>query len=322
MAKNIPISSVDDLRTDLDSKVARKHIYADIAAMILASAQADQKEGEFMRVTDASADSNVITGSAYYDYKGISNETLSDYFLVITSTGSDFADHVSGDGSDHENVTLNDTHRLGGGSDHAKVAENSAKNSYPPDDAAKLLTIAEYAQVNVPPVHVADYADMADMISKQSEQIIGHPYKTLDDENWQYLKVKTGNASDYDGGGDIEEPIVISMSDYETDVEVGAGKGYWLAPWACTIQSAIGGLVVEAPVGATAIFDLNKNGTTMMTTNKIQIESGNKHSINSTTQPAFTTTAIAKGDIISGDIDTPGDTTKGKGAQIVFTVTR
>ena len=88
MAKPIPQSSIENLIADLESKVARKHIYADIPAMILLAAQQTQKAGELIRVTDATADANVDVGAAYYDYTGAETQSLGDYFLVSAPESS------------------------------------------------------------------------------------------------------------------------------------------------------------------------------------------------------------------------------------------
>ena len=116
--------------------------------------------------------------------------------------------------------------------------------------------------------------------------------------------------------------LIFSLLDYSTDVSVSTGKAYWLAPWDCSIQSAIGALLVTAPTGSSAIFDLNLEGTTMMTTNKIEIDATEKSSITATTQPAFTTQQVEKGNILSCDIDQIGSSVAGVGPSITLIVTR
>jgi hypothetical protein len=56
--------------------------------MIAAPAQAVQKAGELIRVTDATADANVDVGAAYYDYTGAATQDLGDYFLVAAPESS------------------------------------------------------------------------------------------------------------------------------------------------------------------------------------------------------------------------------------------
>jgi len=78
MAKEIPISSIDGLQEALDASV--QHRYADVATML--ASQSEQAVGNLIRVADATADPNVSTGSAYYDYTGAATADLGDYFLV------------------------------------------------------------------------------------------------------------------------------------------------------------------------------------------------------------------------------------------------
>ena len=49
--------------------------------------------------------------------------------------------------------------------------------------------------------------------------------------------------------------------------------------------------------------DVNLNGTTLMTTNKITIDSTEKSSRTAATAPTLTTTAVTAGDLITVDID-------------------
>jgi len=73
-------------------------------------------------------------------------------------------------------------------------------------------------------------------------------------------------------------------------------------PFTGTITE-IGAYVDTAGVTGLATIDVNKNGTTLMTTNKITIDSAEKSSRTAATPPALTTTAVTAGDIITVDID-------------------
>ena len=119
-----------------------------------------------------------------------------------------------------------------------------------------------------------------------------------------------------------QETVVLNLSDFSTDIAVASGLSYWIAPWDGTIDDIIGALMVTAPTGANAIFDVNKNGTTVMTTNKVVIEATETSSITATTQPGITTSSFSKGDIISCDIDQIGSTLAGKGASITLLITK
>lgn len=88
--------------------------------------------------------------------------------------------------------------------------------------------------------------------------------------------------------------------------------GDFESPMAGTIVS-IGAYNDTAGVTGTATYDVNIAGTTIMTTDKISIETGEKSSRDATTQPTLTTTALAVGDILTFDIDTAQSGTEAKG---------
>lgn len=53
----------------------------------------------------------------------------------------------------------------------------------------------------------------------------------------------------------------------------------------------------------TMVVDVHKGGTTVMTTNKLDIETGEKSTNTATTQPDLTVTAVTAGDVFTFDID-------------------
>lgn len=85
-------------------------------------------------------------------------------------------------------------------------------------------------------------------------------------------------------------------------------------PVAGTI-TAIGAYVDTAGTTGTATIDVNLNGTTLMSTNKITIDTGETSSRTGATAPALTTTTVAVGDLMSVDIDAI-HTTPAKGLTI------
>jgi len=91
------------------------------------------------------------------------------------------------------------------------------------------------------------------------------------------------------------------------------------SPIAGTMVS-IAANVQTAGTTGTAIVDVNKNGTTIMATNKLKWDSGEKSTRDySGTAAALSTTALAVGDILSVDIDT-NHTTKSKGLTVTIGV--
>jgi hypothetical protein len=67
------------------------------------------------------------------------------------------------------------------------------------------------------------------------------------------------------------------------------------------------------------VVDIHLNGTTIMTTNKLDIESTEKGTQTAATQPDLTTTSISAGDILTFDIDAV-HTTAAKGLKVLMAI--
>lgn len=85
-------------------------------------------------------------------------------------------------------------------------------------------------------------------------------------------------------------------------------------PFTGTITE-IGAYVETAWVTGASVWDVNKNGTTIMTTNKLSIDSAEVSTRTAATAPTLTTTAITVGDLITIDTDSLS-TTKPKGLHV------
>lgn len=97
--------------------------------------------------------------------------------------------------------------------------------------------------------------------------------------------------------------INIRVLDKATDCSVLAGVGGdFESPIAGTIVE-IGAYVDTAGTTGTMTVDINKNGATLMTTNKVTLDTTEKSSRTAATPPALTTTSLAIGDLITVDID-------------------
>ena len=104
---------------------------------------------------------------------------------------------------------------------------------------------------------------------------------------YRVLDAATSADADTTVGGDFESPITGVMTD------VGAYND-------------------TAGVTGTATYDIHLNGTTIMDTTKISIETGEKSSRDALTQPVLSTTAISAGDLLTFDTDA-NQTTSAKG---------
>ena len=98
---------------------------------------------------------------------------------------------------------------------------------------------------------------------------------------------------------------------------VGAGAEIPM-PFAMTITN-VRVRIKTAPTGASAIFDLNKNGTTMFTTqgNRPTVTAGNNQDLSSVPD----VTSLAAGDYLSVDCDQIGSTVAGANAVLVVEYT-
>ncbi len=110
----------------------------------------------------------------------------------------------------------------------------------------------------------------------------------------------------------IDWRILDADTDQTVDTDLA---GDFEFPFAGTIVS-IGGYFDTAGTTGTATIDVNLNGSTVMTTNKISVETGEKSSRDASTQPALTTTSISAGDILTVDQDSIQTGTAGKGLSI------
>lgn len=86
---------------------------------------------------------------------------------------------------------------------------------------------------------------------------------------------------------------------------VATGTNLWgdfEAPFGGTILE-VGAFNDTAGTTGTMTIDINKGGTTIMTTNKVTIDTTEKTSRTAATAAALTTTSLAAGDLITFDVD-------------------
>lgn len=105
------------------------------------------------------------------------------------------------------------------------------------------------------------------------------------------------------------------------DLAVGTGAVRWYAPFACTVVSAHAN-VGTAPTGATAIFDVNRNGTTIYTTqtNRPTVAISGFYDEGGT--PDGTVALTAGTDYLTIDIDQVGSTVAGADAVVTVHLRR
>lgn len=110
---------------------------------------------------------------------------------------------------------------------------------------------------------------------------------------------------------------IIAISDRTTALTASTSTAVeeFYAPFACTITD-VKGTVLTAPVGSGIVIDIHEAGTTIMSTNKINIDSTTKKSDDASTQPSVSDTSIADGALIEFFVDSVGSTTAGAGAKV------
>lgn len=132
------------------------------------------------------------------------------------------------------------------------------------------------------------------------------------------------------GGIAVDDPIPPDMlrdTDYEIAIpffqagnaSAATKRGGWIAPFDCTVVGSRA-YADTAPVGAALIADVNKNGTTMFTTQGARPTIADGANAGSTTLPAVT--AIAAGDRITWDADQVGSGTAGADVYLTLLVRR
>lgn len=140
----------------------------------------------------------------------------------------------------------------------------------------------------------------------------------------KFLREDGDGTSSWQTLPDTYAPVYFSWSstiDADLAVTSGVHKTVFILPNGAASAAIEGArmMVGTAPVDASLIVDINKNGTTIFTTqgNRPTITTGNTDS-GAITAPDVT--ALANGDYLSVDIDQVGSTTPGKNLVVVLLV--
>lgn len=133
------------------------------------------------------------------------------------------------------------------------------------------------------------------------------------------LPNKSGTLATLD---DIGMPIEIGLacSDETTAITTGTAKVTFRMPCAITLTS-VRANVNTAPVGSTIIVDINKGGTSILST-KLSIDASEKTSATAAIPAVISDSALADDSEITIDLDQVGSTTAGKGLKVWLIGTR
>lgn len=116
-------------------------------------------------------------------------------------------------------------------------------------------------------------------------------------------------------GPEAEIPIVFNRSG---NLSVSTGAGGFPAPFACTIIG-VNGFVATAPSGAAAVFDINRNGTTIFGNQSLRPRANDGSTTVSETT-GMTVTSLAAGDVLTVDVDSVGSIVAGANLTLVVRV--
>jgi hypothetical protein len=116
------------------------------------------------------------------------------------------------------------------------------------------------------------------------------------------------------------EYAVISLSDEITDLVSALPSVTARVPFTGTI-TGVRADVNSAPVGSTIIVDINKNGTTILST-KLTIDENEETSVTAAVPPVISDNVITDNDEFTFDIDQVGLSTPGKGLKLTLIMQR
>ena len=110
--------------------------------------------------------------------------------------------------------------------------------------------------------------------------------------------------------------FVVACSDETTAIDSTGTKVTFYMPFDFTVASVRASLTTTSSSG-TPTIDISEDGTSIMTTTKITIDSGDLISTESATQPVLTDTALADESKITIDVDVTGTNATGLKVYII-----
>lgn len=215
-------------------------------------------------------------------------------------------------------VAANTTHRSSDGSDHSFIDQDVTSGSGPAFTSATLTTPA----LGTPSAGVLSSCTEATTSAKGVVELA-----TTAEIDTGTDTVRPMCADQYQASVRNLHMVQALLINGTTDVavETDVSDWFWVAPYAGVFvqdDSNKNFFMAETKTAGTTgtmVVDLHLNGTTIMTTNKLDIETTETGTDTAATQPDLTTTAFVAGDIVTCDIDTV-HTTAAKGLAINFAV--
>jgi hypothetical protein len=113
---------------------------------------------------------------------------------------------------------------------------------------------------------------------------------------------------------DTNEYIILALSDETSDITTATPALTFRVPYAMTLAD-VRASVTTAPTGSIIQVDINKNGSTILST-KLTIDAGETTSETAATPPVISDDSLSDNDIITIDIDAVGSSTPGVGLKV------
>lgn len=190
----------------------------------------------------------------------------------------------------------------------------------PPWITRELLAIAEAAVASTPTV-TYDTTNVAPPKPREGQ------FYVADGTNWNpgygvgpYLYLGGSYVPMFGRASDVLETAIIACSDETSAITTGTAKATFRMPWAATLVAVKAGLTT-APTGANFVADINKNGTTVLST-KLSVDAGEKTSYTAATPAVISVSSFAIDDEVTFDFDQVGSTIAGAGVKITLFFTR
>jgi hypothetical protein len=142
--------------------------------------------------------------------------------------------------------------------------------------------------------------------------VTGLPTSAVDSGTFADARIASSNVTQHIADIKPLETIMVSLGDEDTALTASdtVRKTSIRVPWAFTATDIIATLGT-CGTDATVIIDVHLNGTTIMTTDKCDIETGEFSTETATTPPALTTTAFSANDLLEFFVDQIGSTIAG-----------
>lgn len=103
----------------------------------------------------------------------------------------------------------------------------------------------------------------------------------------------------------ITQSFIVAASDLTTAITTGTSKAYFPMPYAFTVTEVMATLLTAQASGSIFTVDINENGTSILST-KLTIDNTETSSLTAATQPVISDASLAKGGVITIDVDQVG----------------